>query len=131
MDRPDGEGLGDAAAAPVEAVPVQVAATRAAVARLWADPAYRARISAQMKARWADPAYRERARGFHRDDRTYRWQNIASGRVVVRTKVEMREEYGLTAGALDDLAAERSKTSRGWRLAPRSLLGEAPRWIFP
>ena len=105
------------------------------MARLWADPEFRARNialnRARQKALWADPAYRERARGFHRDDRAYRWQNIASGRVVVRTKVEMRAEYGLTAGALDDLAAGRSKTSRGWRLAPRSLLGEAPRWIFP
>ena len=86
---------------------------------------------ARQKALWADPAYRERARGFHRDDRAYRWQNIASGRVVVRTKVEMRGEYGLTAGALDDIAAGHSKTSRGWRLAPQSMLGEAPRWIFP
>ena len=57
-----------------------------------------------MKARWADPAYRERARGFHRDERTYRWQHIVSGRI---------------------------QTSQGWRLAPRSLLGEGPRWTFP
>jgi len=33
--------------------------------------------------------------------------------------------------SLDDLVAGRVQTSRGWRLAPRSLLGEGPRWIFP
>lgn len=121
--------------APGSVVPKFSAVHREAMARLWADPEFRARNialnRARQKALWADPAYRERARGFNRDDHAYRWQHIASGRVVVRTKAEMREEYGLTAGALDDLAAGRSKTSRGWRLAPRSLLGEAPRWIFP
>lgn len=101
------------------------------MARLWADPEHRARISAQMKARWADPAYRERARGFHRDERTYRWQHVASGRIVSRTKLEMREEYGLRPTSLDGLVAGRIQTSQGWRLAPRSLLGEGPRWIFP
>ncbi len=62
------------------------------MARLWADPNYRARISAQMKTRWADPAYRERAWGFHLDERTYRWQHVSSGRIVSRTKAEMRAE---------------------------------------
>lgn len=84
-----------------------------------------------MKARWADPAYRERARGFHRDERTYRWQHVESGRIVSRTKLEMREEHGLRPDSLDGLVAGRIQTSRGWRLAPRSLLGESPRWIFP
>ena len=101
------------------------------MARLWADPNYRARISAQMKARWADPAYRERARGFHRDERTYRWQHVASGRIVSRTKAEMRAEQGLRPDSLDGLVAGRIQTSRGWRLAPRSLLGEAPKGAFP
>ncbi len=99
--------------------------------RLWADPDYRARISAQMKARWADPAYRERARSFHRDERTYRWQHVASGRIVSRTKAEMRAEQGLRPNSLDSLVAGRIQTSGGWRLAPRSLLGAEPQWIFP
>ncbi|MCY1446632.1 hypothetical protein D9M71_632150 [compost metagenome] len=60
------------------------------MARLWADPDYRARISAQMKAKWADPAYPERAGGFHRDEHAYRWQHVASERMVSRTKAEMR-----------------------------------------
>lgn len=101
------------------------------MARLWADPDYRARMSAQMKARWADPAYRERARSFNRDGRTYRWQHVASGRIVSRAKHEMRDEYGLKPESLDSLVAGRIQTSQGWRLAPRSLLGESPRWIFP
>lgn len=101
------------------------------MARLWADPDYRARMSAQMKARWADPAYRERAAGNNRDERTYRWQYVASGLIVSQTKLEMRQQYGLKPDALDGLVAGRIQTSRGWRLAPRSLLGEGPRWIFP
>ena len=100
------------------------------MARLWADPEYRARVSAQMKARWADPAYRERARGFHRDERTYRWQHVESGRIVSRTKAEMREEHGLRPDSLDGRGRAYPEL-RGWRLAPRSLLGKAPRWIFP
>lgn len=122
---------GDGTTAPGEAATRQATATREAMARLWADPEHRARISAQMKARWADPAYRQRARGFHRDERTYRWQHAESGRIVSRTKLEMREEYDLRADSLDGLVAGRIQTSRGWRLAPRSLLGEGPRWIFP
>lgn len=122
---------GDGVTAPGEAASRQATATRKAMARLWADPEHRARISAQMKARWADPAYRERARGFHRDERTYRWQHVASGRIVSRTKLEMREEYGLRPDSLDGLVAGRIQTSRGWRLAPRSVLGEGSRWIFP
>jgi len=122
---------GDGATAPGEAASRQAIAAREAMARLWADPEHRARVSAQMKARWADPAYRERARGFHRDERTYRWQHVESGRIVSRTKAEMREEYGLRPDSLDSLVAGRIQTSRGWRLAPRSLLGEGPRWIFP
>lgn len=117
--------------APEEAASRQAIATREAMARLWADPDHRARISARMRARWADPAYRERARGFHRDERTYRWQHVASGRIVSRTKAEMREEHGLRPDSLDGLVAGRIQTSRGWRLAPRSLLGEGARWIFP
>ncbi|WP_341809506.1 hypothetical protein WMO32_05545 [Xanthomonas oryzae pv. oryzicola] len=98
---------------------------------LWDDPAFRERISAQMKARWAAPAYSEHARSFHRDDRTYRWQHIESGLIFSRTKLEMRQEHGLLPTSLDGLAAGRIQTSRGWRMAPRSLLGESPRWIFP
>lgn len=48
-----------------------------------------------------------------------------------RTKLEMREEHGLRPDSLDGLVAGCIQTSRGWRLAPRSLLGEGPRWIFP
>lgn len=120
--------------APGSVVPKSSAVHREAMARLWGAE-FRARNiavnRARQKALWIDPAYGERARGFNRDDRAGRWLHIASGRVVVRTKTEMREEYGLTAGALDDLAAGRSKTSRDWRLAPRSMRGEALRWIFP
>ena len=117
--------------APEEAASRQATATREAMARLWGDPDYRARISAQMKARWEDPAYRERAAGNNRDKRAYRWQHVESGRIVSRTKAEMREEHGLRADSLDSLVAGRIQTSRGWRLAPRSMLGEGPRWIFP
>lgn len=115
----------------MDAVPRQVSASREAIARLWADPDYRAKIAALMKARWQNLAYRERARGFHRDERTYRWQHIESGRIASRTKLEMREEFGLKPDALDSLVAGRIQTSRGWRLAPRSLLGKGPMWAFP
>lgn len=77
--------------------------------------------------RWADPTYRERARGFHRDERTYSWQHIESGRIVSRTKAEMREEHGLRPDSLNGLLAGRIQTSWGWRMAPQSLLGESPR----
>lgn len=129
MEDADGDGRG--ATAPGEAVSRQVAASRAAIARLSADLDHRARISVQMKARWADPAYRGRARGFRRDERTYCWQHVASGRIVSRSKLEMRGEEGLRPDSLDSLVSGRIQTSRGWQLAPRSLLGEAPRWIFP
>lgn len=33
--------------------------------------------------------------------------------------------------SLDGLVAGRVQTFRGWRLVPRSLLGDGPRWIFP
>ena len=110
--------------APEEAASRQVTATREAMARLWADPERRARISAQMKARWAGLAYRERARGFRRDERTDHWLHLESGRIVSRAKLEMREEHGLRADFLDGLVAGRIQTSRGWRRAPRSLLGK-------
>lgn len=84
-----------------------------------------------MNARWANPDYRERARGFHRDERTYRWQHVESRRTVSRTEAEMREGHGLWSDSLDGLMAGRIQISRGRRLAPRSLLGESPRWIFP
>jgi hypothetical protein len=41
----------------------------------------------------------------------------------------MRQQYGLKPDALSSLLCH-SQTSRGWRLAPRSLLGEGLRWIF-
>lgn len=97
----------------------------------WTDPDYPARISAQMKALWADPAYRARAGDFNRDTRTYRWQRIESRRIVSRTKREMREEFGLEDESLDSLVAGRIKASQGWKLAPRPLLSEAPRWALP
>lgn len=70
----------------------QSEATRAAVARLWADPAYRERIGAQFKARWADPDYRAKASGNNRDNTFYGWRQRATGLTVRRTKAEMREE---------------------------------------
>ncbi|WP_277380839.1 hypothetical protein [Stenotrophomonas maltophilia] len=84
-----------------------------------------------MKAKWADPAYRERARGFHRYERTYCWQHVASWRIVSRTKREMREEHGPRPDSLDGLVAGRIQTFRDCRLAPRNLLGKGPGCIFP
>ena len=43
----------------------------------------------------------------------------------------MREEHGLRPDSLDSLVAGRIQTSRGWQLAPRSLLRRSPRWAFP
>ena len=43
----------------------------------------------------------------------------------------MREEQGLRPDSLDGLVAVCIQNFRGWRLAPRSILGENPRWIFP
>ena len=131
MGAEDAEGCGNGVNAPGEAVSHQVAASLKTMARLWADPTYRARISAQMKARWADPAYRERASGNNRDERIYRWQHVSSWRIVSGTKLEMRQQYGLKADALDSLVTGRIHMSRGWRLAPRSLLGKDPTWAFP
>lgn len=70
--------------------------------------------------------YRERAGDFNRDTRTYRWQHIASGQIVSRTKREMREEFGLRADSLDAIVAGRTATSLGWRLAPAVSLGRGP-----
>ncbi len=84
-----------------------------------------------MKAGWTAAAYRERTRGFHHDERTYRWQHIKSGRIVSGTKLEMREEHCLRPDSPDGLAAGRIRASQGWRLSPRSLLGEGARRIFP
>ena len=75
----------------------------------------------------ANPAYRKRALGFSRDECTYRWEHVASGRIVSRTKAEMREEHGLRPDSLDSFVAGRIQTFRGWRLAPRNLLGDSPR----
>lgn len=46
-------------------------------------------------------------------------------------KLEMREEHGSRPDSLNGLVAGRIQTSRGWPLAPRSLLSESPRRIFP
>jgi hypothetical protein len=108
----------------------QAEASRQALRAKWADPAFRAQISALMKARWQDPAYREYAGSFRRDGRAYYWQHIDSGRIVFRTKLEMRQQLGLKAPALDDLVAGRIQTSRGWRIAPCALLSDGPRWKF-
>lgn len=70
-----------------------------------------------MKVRWADPAYRERARGFHRDERTYCRQHVESERIVSRQS-RMPEGEGLRPDSLDGLVAGRIQASRGWRLAP-------------
>lgn len=112
-DGNDAVGDGDGATAPGEAATRQATATREAMARLWADPEHRARISAHMKARWADPAYRERAAGNNRDERTYRWQHIDPGRIVSRTRHEMREEFGLKADALNSLVAGQNQGCPG------------------
>ena len=121
----------DEGPAPVMALTRQAAASSVFLRCRWADPAFRAKIAAGMAARWQDPAYRERARGNHRDERAYRWQHVPSGRIVTMTKRDLQEEFGLKPHALDSLVAGRIQTSRGWRLAPRSLLGESPRWLFP
>lgn len=55
------------------------------------------------------------------------WQHIESGRIVSRTKAEIREEHGMRRDSLDSLVAWRLQISRGWRLVPRSLLGESSR----
>lgn len=52
-----------------------------------------------------------------------RRQHIESGQIVSRTKAEMRKEHGLRPDSLDSLVAGPIQISRGWRLAPRSLLG--------
>lgn len=115
-----------------EAAPSRQQATSSKHMRaLWADPAYRAKISAAMAAKWQDPVYRERAAGNNRDNRSYRWRHLASGQIVTRTKLEMREEYGLKADALDSLVAGRSRTSQGWALEPKPRMPDGPRWIFP
>jgi hypothetical protein len=80
---------------------------------------------------WQDPAYRERASGNRRDDAKYRWRHLPSGRVVTRTKREMREEFGLKADALSALAAGRNNTSQGWALEMKPRMPVGPRWIFP
>lgn len=113
--------------APEEAASLQATATRRTKTRLRAEPEHRTRISVQKKARWADRDWREHAQC----GRTYRWQHVVSGRIVSRTRLEMREEHGLRPDSLDSLVAGRIQSSRGWRLAPRSLLGAGPRWIFP
>lgn len=79
---------------------------------------HRAHIRAN-ESQVGGPAYRERTRGFHRDELTYRWQHVASGRIVSRTKLEMREEHGPRHDSLDCLVAGRIQISRGWRLAPQ------------
>lgn len=53
------------------------------------------------------------------------------GILRTRTKREMRQKFGLKADALNSLVTDENKISRGWRRAPRSLLGESPTWIFP
>ena len=109
----------------------QAEATRAAVARLWADPSYRARMSARFKAKWSDPEYRERASGNNRDDTVYGWRQVATGLTVRRTKSEMREEFGLKADGLASVVAGRSQTTGGWVLAPKPRMPDGPKWIFP
>ncbi|WP_146910182.1 hypothetical protein [Arenimonas daejeonensis] len=73
-----------------------------------------------MKARWQDTAYRENAGSFRRDERTYYWQRVSSGQIVSRTKLEMRQQFGLKSPALDDLVAGRIQTSRGGESRPAS-----------
>lgn len=109
----------------------QSEASRAALARCWADPEYRARVSASFKAKWSDPEYRERASGNNRDDTVYGWRQVATGLTVRRTKSEMREEFGLKADGLASLVAGRSQTTGGWVLAPKPRMPEGPKWIFP
>ncbi len=126
--RPDVNKGPDLADAPASR---QAEASRQAIRAKWADPAFRERISAQMKARWQDPAYREYAGSFRRDERAYYWQRVSSGQIVSRTKLEMRQQFGLNPHALDDLVAGRIQTSGGWRIAPCVVLSGGTRWIFP
>ena len=126
--RPDANRGPDLADVPASR---QAEAARQAIHAKWADPAFRAQISALMKARWQDPAYREYAGSFRRDGRAYYWQRVSTGQIVSRTKLEMRQQFGLKPHALDDLVAGRVQTSRGWRIAPSALLSGGPQWIFP
>lgn len=107
--------------------------TRETMTHLSADPEHCPRISRRLRPGGRTPptGSREHARSFPRDEGTYRWQQSESGRIVSRTKAEMGEKHGLRPDSLDSLVAGRVQTSRGWRLAPRPLLGESPRWIFP
>lgn len=122
---------GEGTDAPGEANSRQRKGASQALARRWADPAFRARMSERMKARWADPAYRAYAGSFNRDCRVYRWVHAPTGLTVLRTRAEMREEHGLKRDALDALVAGSTKSSQGWRLAPLPLLGRSPIGIFP
>lgn len=88
-------------------------------------------MAALSKARWSDPEYRDRARGFRRDDKVYHWRNVQTGETVRRTRLEMREEYGLKADGLDAVVAVRSQTTRGWGLVPKPRMPAGPKWIFP
>ena len=99
--------------------------------RNWADPEWRAKTLAALKAKARDPEHRARERLRSADPRTYRWQEVATGRIVKRTRLEMQDEFGLRSSAIAAMLAGTKKTVRGWRVLPLSLLGEAPRWIFP
>lgn len=48
-----------------------------------------------------------RALIFNRHERIHRWQHVTSGRIVSRTKTEMRDEYGLKPDSLDSHVAGR------------------------
>lgn len=106
-------------------------ASRAALARCWADPEHRARVSARFKAKWSDPEYREKASGNNRDNSVYGWRQRSTGLTVRRTKAEMREEFGLTAEGLDSVVAGRSKSTGGWEAIPKPRMPDGPKWIFP
>lgn len=67
-----------------------------------------------MKTKWAGPACQERPWGFFCDEPTYRWQHVASGRIVSRTKEKMHEEQGVWLDLLNGLVSGRIRTSGRW-----------------
>lgn len=100
------------------------------MARLWVDPERRAYICADEGQVDAPPTGSSPGASTA-TNAPAAGSPLVSGRFVSRTKLGMCEESGLRPDLLDGLVAGRIQTSQGWRLTPRSLLGESPRRIFP
>ncbi|WIX07543.1 hypothetical protein [Xanthomonas oryzae] len=92
------------------------------------DPGYLARMFAQMKA-MGGPDLPGARRG---SERIYRWQHVESGRIVAPGP-SSKCAKNTACGRICWMAslAGRMGTSRSWRLALRSLLGEGLWWFFP